>query len=674
MIVLLWTMLTLFGAGAFGALAFGSHDTLARVWGNTFAALGSVAGGIFSSLVLMGGQTVSYAANSAFPLLSFNIQVDQLAALFVLLICFVAFFCSLFGLSYAKSFHGRYNLGALGLFYNLFIAAMLLVVVAANGLFFLLAWEIMALASYFLVVYDRQDPKNVKAGFLYLVMTHIGTACLLVAMAIMFSYAHSFDFAAFKEAAPAMPDLAKGAVFILAFVGLGTKAGVIPMHIWLPAAHPAAPSHVSALMSGVMIKTGIYMMLRLFIDILQPIPMWWGVVVLIAGAIACVMGVLYALTEHDIKRLLAYHSIENIGIILLGLGSALVFSALGQPLLVTLSLAAALFHTVNHAIFKALLFLSAGSVVHAMHSRNIEDYGGLIKYMPLTALFFLIGSMAISALPPLNGFYSEWLTFQALFEGINSGNALVMVMMLAAVAALALTGGLALACFVKAFGATFLARPRTAKVAHAKEATGWMVAAMGGMAVACVALGVGSGYVVPVLQGISQQIAHLTVATISAVQPAVVVSGTTASVSAPFLAVALASVGVGVWLVTRYVVNRRQKVTIDLTWDCGTNLTPRMEITSTGFARSIVMIFKKVLKPTKNYELEYDDGASRYTPATRTLHLGINDIYRKRFYHPIHNFAHALSARTKTVHNGNINLYLLYIFAVLVLTLVVEVS
>ena len=292
----------------------------------------------------------------------------------------------------------------------------------------------------------------------------------------------------------AAPQSLKNVVFVFALIGFGAKAGIIPFHIWLPAAHPAAPSHVSALMSGVMIKTGIYMLARIGWDMMPgPPPLWWGLLILICGSISSLLGVLYALSEHDLKRLLAYHSIENIGIILLGLGSSLVFLSAGLKTLALLGLIAALYHTLNHATFKALLFLGAGAVIAQTHTRNIEEYGGLIRVMPQTAFFFLVGSLAISALPPFNGFFSEWMTFQSLFAGISTFSLATKVIFLLAIGALAFTGGLAAACFVKAFGVTFLARPRSAAAGHAKESPLPLRIAMAALALSTLLLGLVSG-------------------------------------------------------------------------------------------------------------------------------------------------------------------------------------
>ncbi|MBI2463344.1 hydrogenase 4 subunit B, partial [Candidatus Peregrinibacteria bacterium] len=414
-------LLSLFAIGAIGSLFFKKNDVLANLWQSFFAIIGSLWGILFSIGILITGRDISFSADSSvFPLLSFSFHIDMLSAFFIFVISLIALFCSIYGVGYIQHFYKKYSIGALGFFYHLFIVGMLMVVSASNALFFLMAWEIMSLASYFLVVYDRDDTNNVKAGFIYLVMTHIGTVFILLAFLILSIFAGSgltpfqfvpgsvitfdffkhssgwlatslqFDFESMRSVSFLIPAFFKNAVFVLLMIGFGTKAGIIPFHIWLPSAHPAAPSHVSALMSGVMIKTGIYMMIRMFFDVLQPVPLWWGVTVLIIGSVSALLGVLYALTEHDIKRLLAYHSIENIGIILLGLGSALVFSSFGNIPLALFGLAAALFHTLNHATFKSLLFLSAGSVINQTHTRNMEEYGGLIKYMPRTAFFFLI--------------------------------------------------------------------------------------------------------------------------------------------------------------------------------------------------------------------------------------------------------------------------------------------
>lgn len=662
-------LLSFYIVGAAGSLLFTKRDKIANGWQSFFAIAGSLWGIAFSIGVFF-SHSLSFAIGSSFfPLLSFSFHIDKLSSFFIFVISLVALFCSVYGVGYIKHFYGKYSIGALGFFYHLFIVGMLMVVSASNGLFFLVAWEIMSVASYFLVAYDRNDTNNVKAGFLYLIMTHIGTAFIALVFLLLYKFTGSFDFASIQSHDVFIPAFIKNIVFVLALVGFGTKAGIIPFHIWLPSAHPAAPSHVSALMSGVMIKTGIYMMIRIFLELLQPIPLWWGIVVLIAGSVSALLGVLYALTEHDIKRLLAYHSIENIGIILLGLGSALVFIPLGYPVLALFALGAALFHILNHATFKSLLFLSAGAVINQTHTRNMEEYGGLIKNMPHTALFFLVGSMAISALPPFNGFFSEWLTFQTLLRGLASSDILVKFVFILAAGSLAVTGGLALACFVKVFGVTFLARPRSKEAAHAKESSLWLSVGMGALTILCLAFGIFSGYLGSLFVRMGTELnAFQNVLLILPPSSGVLTAPNNLdSVSALALIVIFVLVMLIVVGLVKFAVNKNQKIKIGATWDCGTNLTSRMEITATGFARSIVLIFAGILRPSIQHEIEYRDSEMRYLPKSRTVILGVYDIFQSYFYQPLNKFIVLISLRVKAIQSGSVNAYVFYIlFAVTV--------
>ena len=416
------------------------------------------------------------------------------------------------------------------------------------------------------------------------------------------------------------------------------------------------------------------MMIRLFLDILQPIPIWWGLTVLVVGSVSSLLGVLYALTEHDIKRLLAYHSIENIGIILLGLGSAMAFYSLNMPSLALLGLIAALFHTLNHATFKSLLFLSSGSVINQTHTRNMEEYGGLIKYMPQTAFFFLIGSMAISALPPFNGFFSEWLTFQSLFQGITALNFSARWIFMLAAGALAFTGGLALTCFVKAFGSTFLARPRSAEVTHAKESSLPLIIGMGALAALSLLLGIFSSQLTLFLQKVGTGLAIFQstplFVSLSKSQALTVGNGFASVSGIAFLTFAVAGISIVVFI-TQAMINRRQKISTGATWDCGVDLTPRMEITATGFARSIVLVFKGILKPSIQHEIEYHDSESRYFPKSRTVILSVRDMHQSYFYKPLHTMFTSLSLRVKKIQGGNINVYIAYIFITLLIVLFV---
>ncbi|MDD2655981.1 MAG: proton-conducting transporter membrane subunit [Patescibacteria group bacterium] len=668
-------LLSLFFVGGIGSLFFLKNDKYANGWGSFFAIAGSLWGLIFSITAILTKSSLLFdLKTSVFSLFTLSFHIDLLSSFFVFVVSLIVLFCSIYGVGYIKHYYKKYNIGALGFFYNIFIASVILVVTSSNALFFLIFWEIMAVTSYFLIVYEKNDQDNVKAGFLYLVMTYIGTAFIILAFLLLFKYIGSFDFLVIKENIALVPAFIKNIIFVSAFIGFGLKAGIIPLHIWLPAAHPAAPSYVSAILSGVMIKTGIYMMVRLFLDILSPAPYWWGLVILVVGSISSLLGVLYALTEHDIKRLLAYHSIENIGIILLGLGSALTFYSLNLPALALLGLGAALFHTLNHAIFKALLFLSAGSVISQVHTRNMEEYGGLIKYMPQTAFFFLIGSIAISALPPFNGFFSEWLTYQALFQGINQMQFVTQWIFILAAGSLVFTGGLALACFVKAFAATFLARPRSEEVKHAKESPFSMRLGMGALALLTLLFGVFSGYVISLINTVSQSLSifknSASAVNISSNQSMTVSDGFS-SISGMFIFLLLVVATFLVIFVFKKVINKTQKECKTNTWDCGTDLTPRAEITATGFSRSIILIFKGLLKPTIQNNIEYYDDQNRYLPKSRTITLSISNIYNTYFYQPIHIVINKLSVKAKTIQNGNIDLYITYIFVALMLALLV---
>jgi len=655
----------MFAAGAIGSVLLKRNNLAANAWGGGLAIAGSAAGLIFSTSILFNGNGPSFGTASSFPLLDITFCLDQLAAFFMMVVCLVSLLASIYSLGYVRHYYGKYSVGVLGFFYNTFIASMVLVVTAHNALFFLIAWEVMSLASYFLVIFERREPSNVRAGSLYFVMTHAGTVFIIISFLLMFTLAGSFDFEALKAGVASASPLMKNAIFLTALVGFGTKAGIIPLHIWLPGAHPAAPSHVSALMSGVMIKTGIYMLIRIYFDILPDTYEWWGLALLAIGALSSLLGVLYALSEHDLKRLLAFHSIENIGIILLGIGSSLVFSSAGMDSLAALALTAALFHTLNHATFKGLLFIAAGSVIASTGTRNIEEYGGLIKFMPLTALFFLVGSMAISALPPLNGFFSEWLTFQAMFQGVASFDAASKAIFILAIASLALTGGLAAACFVKAFGITFLARPRSDAAAAAREPQKVSLLAMAGFAAVIAALGIFAG---SALREITPVAANITgtpaIATATNGFQSVSIQDGFASLSMSAIFVLFAAAVVSLTAAV-FILTRRVQITRGRTWDCGADLTPKMEITATGFSRSLITVTRGVLRPQRETEIEYHD-ANRYFPKTGTVTMWLHDIYQAYLYQPLQELTTVIANKITRVQSGNTNAYILYIFFTLI--------
>lgn len=647
--------------GAVGSLLLRRNNQSSNMWGSLWALVGSAAGVIVAVPLLATKNVLTYAIPTSFPLFSIRIVIDSLAAFFVFTISIVAFLVSLYGLSYMKQFEHEYNLGSFYFFYNLFLASMLLVVTAGHALYFLIVWEIMSLASYFLVVFEHKDKDNVRSGTIYLVIMHVGYAAILLGFLVLARFTGAFHFESLRTAAPLLPELARNGAFLLFLVGFGIKAGIIPFHVWLPRAHPAAPSHVSALMSGVMIKTGIYMLIRVLFDIMPGGPPWWGMLLLLLGAISSLLGVLYALAEHDIKRLLAYHSIENIGIILLGIGSAVVFAAKGSAALAFVGIVAALYHTLNHAIFKALLFLGAGSVVSATHTRNLEDYGGLAKVMPLTALFFLVGSAAISGLPPLNGFVSEWMTFQSLFVGVGAFGGVTNMFFIFSVIALAFTSGLALACFVKAFGAIFLARPRSQHAEGAREASMNMLASMGILAALTFVLGVLSIGVTPLLEYIAYTLPSFstTVSVVVANADGIAINHFSYLAMSGVLGSLLAATGIAALIMM--LVHRRSKIVVADTWDCGYPMNPRMEITATGFSRSLITIFKGIMRPIKQADVEYHDVNIPYITLSHRVTLGIENIFEKYGYDPLWRILNSISRQVKRLQGGNLHLYVTYI-------------
>jgi len=597
------------------------------------------------------------------PLGGLELTLDPLGGFFLALIGFTAMPASIYAMGSSPG--ERRDRFA----YLVFVLSMCLVPLAANTMTFAITWELMSLASYFLVLHDRESKASIHAGWVYAVMTHAGLACLLAGMLLLGAWTGSPRFEDWRAAAPALSGTARNAAFALLALGFAGKAGVIPLHVWLPLAHPAAPSHVSALMSGVMIKLGVYGLLRVSLDWLGVGPAWWGVAILVAGAASSVIGVLYALVEHDLKRLLAFHSIENIGIILLGLGSAVLYHGAGLSAPALLGLAAALYHTINHAAFKALLFLGAGAVVHATATRNMEEMGGLIKRMPWTAACFLVGSAAIAALPPLNGFVSEWLTFVVLFQSRHLDAVGLNLVFILGIASLALTGGLAMACFVKAFGITFLALPRSEGAARAREVPVPMRLAMVALATACVALGLGPTLVIPALGAVAASV-------LGTAPPATVgdwltlrVSGGYASLSTLAIAIALA-VSLLVPLVALPLVRASRRTRDYETWGCGRIVqTARMEYTATAFAYPFKRVFDFFYRPTKHLDIEFHP-ESRFFVERIEYENPARSIFDDWLYRPALDVLRAGARAARTLQSGSANLYLAYILAALLLMLV----
>ena len=555
------------------------------------------------------------------------------------------------------AYRSRKNLGSAWFFTNLLVASMVMVVIARNAILFLLAWEIMSLASFFLVTFEDEKESVREAGWTYLVATHLGTAFLLILFLLLGRQAGSLDFDRFLAQSASVSPLA-GTVFFLSLIGFGTKAGFMPLHVWLPEAHPAAPSHISALMSGVMIKTGIYGLLRTLTFLGHP-ESWWGWVLIGIGLTSGIGGVLFALAQHDLKRLLAYHSVENIGIIAMGLGAGILGLALNQPALAVLGLAGGLLHVLNHALFKGLLFLGAGAVIHASGTRDIDLLGGLIRRMPWTSAMFLIGSVAICGLPPLNGFVSEFLIYVSAFKGIGLPG--VSVWGAALIAGLAMIGGLAAACFAKAFGIVFLGEPRSDHVRHGHQ-PGWaMRAPMAILACGCVAVGVLAPLAVAAMKPVIGSLTGLGVSDVAdglflAIEPLCWV--------VPALGLFVLMLGLLVWLRRRLLAGR--EVSLSGTWDCGyARPTGRMQYTASSFAQPLTNMFGFFLRTRRRFEAP--DG---FFPGRAALYTETDDFFRQNLFRPAFRGIAGLSLWLHRLQQGRVQVYILYV-AVTILVLLV---
>lgn len=675
MIVLLVGLLATYMAGIILPPCFPGRPRIQNLVAHGLASGAGLVGIAFGLAGLLVPEPWTASVQSTIPFLTFAIRLDPLASFFVLTISVVGLAASVFALGYVTEFYGRSSIAAMGTLFNGFLLSMTLVVIADNGFFFLIVWELMSLLSYFLVVTEHEKADVRYAGLFYLIMTHVGTMFIMLTFLIFFQGAGSFSFEAFRHPEQPLPGGMRTLAFLMALLGFGAKAGIVPLHVWLPYAHPAAPSHISALMSGVMIKTAIYALLRVYFDFLGgQFPWWWGFVVLLVGTTSALLGVMYALMENDLKKLLAFSSVENIGIILLGLGAAMIFQAYGLKELAALGLLAALYHAINHAMFKGLLFMGAGSLLYATHTRNMEEYGGLLRHMPWTGLFFLVGAVSISALPLANGFVSEWLVFQTLFLSLQLPALFLKLMLPIAAALLALTGALALVCFAKAFGLSFLALPRSSHARHAKEVPMVMRIGMGFLAVWCVVLGLAPMIVVPLLDRI---IGPLTGVSISnkvlaldgwALAP---VNVQFSSISPPMLTAMLIACGLlGLllaFLLGGHLVKHSYK-----TWGCGINLSPRMEYTATGFVQPIKRVFSTIYQPTIKLETEFLE-ESRYFAKRRRFAFHIEPVFQKYLYDPLVDFFVEIADRLRILQAGSLHLYLAYIFVTLVVLLLFAV-
>jgi hydrogenase-4 component B len=597
------------------------------------------------------------------PWLGAHFRLDALAAFFLAVVNLGAAVASLFALGYGRHEHDPRRVLP---FYPAFLAGMSVVVLADDAFTFLVSWEFMSLSSWALVMAHHRVGDNIRAGYVYLIMASFGTLALLLTFGLLAGPDGGYAFADMRGG-----HVSAGlgaAILVLALVGAGSKAGLVPLHVWLPLAHPAAPSHVSALMSGVMTKVAVYGFVRIVFDLLGTPAWWWSMLVLALGGITAVMGVLYALMQHDLKRLLAYHTVENIGIIFIGLGLALAFKAHAMAWAAALAFTAALLHVFNHSVFKSLLFFGAGAVLTATGERDMEHLGGLIHRMPQTAFVFLVGCAAISALPPLNGFVSEWLTFQAILLSPQLPSWGLKLLVPAVGALLALSAALAAACFVKAFGVSFLGRPRTPAAANAQETDRFSLAAMGFFAALCLVAGILPGLFIDALSPVTLALVGDRMPVQSGVEWLSIVPIAESRSSYNGLLVFIFMVisgGLAAWAIHRLASDKLRRAP---PWDCGyPDASPATQYTASSFAQPIRRVFGTVVFHAREHVDMPPPGDSR--PARITVEL--RDLVWDGLYAPVATGVGLAADRLNGLQFLTIRQFLSLVFAALVLLLLV---
>ncbi len=598
--------------------------------------------------VLLGGPEEPISLAPALPGGPWVIGVDPLSAWFLLMLSLVAGAATVYSVPYLAAEREHRPVTAVHVLLAVFLAALVGVFTARAAMLFLVVWEVMALSAFLLIVFEHEVDEVRRAGVLYFVLTHAGTAALLVMFLLWGRTAPDFTF---SSLAAATPSLARGGavILLLALFGFGVKAGMFPVHVWLPGAHAAAPSHVSALLSGVMIKTGIYGLLRV-LALVGPPPPWWGWTVLLLGLASALLGVLWALAQHDLKRVLAYSSVENVGIILLGLGLGALGAAYRMPGLALLGLTGALLHTLNHALFKSLLFLGAGAVVRATGTRDLARLGGLARAMPRTAAAFLVGSLAIVGLPPLNGFVSEWMIFRGLLEAGGAASAPLRAAS-AATVGLALTGALALACFTKLHGTVFLGKARAPLGLSDRSPDAGLTAPQLVLAGACMAIGVLPLLVVPAAAGAATLVAP------AAGAGAPLASGGVSAAPLSLVALGLAVLGGLLWR-TRFGRAGASAIPAAETWACAyPRVTSRMQYGASGFAASLLAAFG----PLSGTQVVSGPGVFEVHAADPIL---------DRAGRPLWGALARAAARLRVLQAGRLRWYLLYVILSLLALLV----
>ncbi len=615
------------------------------------------------TLLFGGGAPETLVLPVGLPWIGAHFAIDGLAAFFLVVVNLGGAAASLFAIGFGQHEEAP---GRVLPFYAAFLASMNLVVLAADAYTFLFSWELMSLTSWALVMAHHHDRDNRHAGYVYIVMASFGTLALLLAFGLLAGSTGAYTFTDMRGAAHA--NWLPGLVLALALLGAGSKAGVVPLHAWLPLAHPAAPSHASALLSGVMTKVAVYGFIRIVFDLLGGPQWWWGMLVLVLGGITAVLGVLYALMQHDLKRLLAYHTVENIGIIFIGLGLALAFQANDMSWAAALALTAALFHVFNHSVFKSLLFFGSGAVLTATGERDMEHLGGLIHRMPQTAFVVLIGCVAISALPPLNGFVSEWLTFQAILMSPDLPQWGLKFAVPAVGALLALSAALAATCFVKAFGVSFLGRPRSLAAERAHETDRWSLTAMFTLAALCLIAGILPGLFIDALSPAVTVVvgAHMPVQSSLPWLSIVPIAEGRSSYNGLLVFIFIA----GSASLTAYVIHRVATGALRRAppWDCGyPDLSPATQYTASSFAQPFRRVFGDVVFRARETVTMPPPG----DPSPARLQVTLRDLVWDVIYLPIGSGVGLAADKLNYLQFLTVRRYLSFVFAALVVLLLV---
>ena len=647
MLLVLLSLILLLASSAL-SLFFSRNPGRAQDAGAYGAVAASLAGLCAAVPVLVSGSGENLSLPWPVPLGSLSFALDPLAAFFLVPVFLLTGLAAVYGAGYLKSYAGSKPLGLAWAAFNVLTAAMVLVFTAANAVLFLLGWELMAAASFLLVLFEHEKAQSRKAAFIYLAAGGAGALLLMAAFALLGAGSPLLDFSSFRTPS----GTAASAIFLLALGGFGLKAGFIPLHVWLPEAHPAAPSHVSAVMSGVMIKTGIYGLIRI-LAFLGPWQEWWGWTLLGAGCVSCVLGALFALSQHELKRVLAYSSIENIGIILAAVGLGVVGAAHHADRLAALAFAGALLHVLNHSLFKGLLFMGAGAVLHGAGTAELDALGGLSKKMPRAALLFIAASASACALPPFNGFAGEFLVYLGAFKGISSYPAVALAGVLAGLS-LAVAGALAAAAFTRAAGAAFLGEPRTGRAAAAQPPGGLMMFSMYALASLCLAVCAGAPLLgAPLVHAVGAGFGagYGAAAALEVASPLVYIS------AGALLLAAIAAIAA----LKRSTLFPSAQAADVPTWDCGYAApTARMQYGASSFAQPLTDFFQPVLRNIGQYPV-----ISEYFPGKASFSTEAQAVVYNSFYAPVAARIRDLAYRFSWLQHGRLQIYIMYIVVTL---------